>query len=230
MSNLVSQLQLGKTTRVVGTIITADHLRRWSAAPAPLPCDLVELRVDGFPEFDRWIEIGRHIEKAGTPVFATIRSAREGGHWQSDEGKRRELLESALETISGIDIELNSEIADALAQRARASGKLCILSFHDFQRTPPRMDLEALLMRMQESGSVAKIAATANSAADVETLRSLLAQPWKVPVCIIGMGAHGRETRLEFPRYGSCLTYGYLDTPGAPGQYSAAELWRHFRS
>jgi 3-dehydroquinate dehydratase I len=226
---LIGALRLGEVPRVVGTIITADYLRNWSAQPRPLPCDLVELRMDGFSDFDRWIEIGREIERAGTPAFATIRHAVEGGKWNGNEEVRRRMLEAALESLSGIDVELSSEIAPALAERARKLGKLCVLSFHDFQKTAPRAELLSILRRMEEIGSVAKIAATANSLDDVETLRSFLHEKWRVPVCIIGMGPHGRETRLKFPLEGSCFTYGYLDVPGAPGQYSALELSQFLR-
>ena len=226
---MADDLKLGTVPRVVGTIITADYLRNWSAQPGPLPCDWVELRVDGFSDFAGWLEIGRQIEAAGTPVIATIRAAREGGKWTGDETKRRQLLESALLGLSGIDVELNCELAAPLAAMARSCGKLCILSFHDFHGTGSREELEAILAQMQELGSVAKIAAMANSPADVETLRKLLHEAWKVPVCILGMGLHGRETRWRFPQEGSCLTYGYLDVPGAPGQYSAQELTEKLR-
>jgi 3-dehydroquinate dehydratase-1 len=66
-----------------------------------------------------------------------------------------------------------------------------------------------------------------NTQEDLANFRSLLQEKWSLPVCLIGMGILGRETRLTFPREGSCFTYGYLDTAGAPGQYSAAELMRH---
>lgn len=225
---LVRSLHLGKVPRVVGTIITADFLRAWDDKPSALPCDLVELRADGFSDFPSWIEIGRKIEARGTPVFSTIRMSAEGGKWTAPEAERRGRLAAAMDALSGIDVELQSSLAEPLARRAAHSGKLCILSYHDFQKTAPRAELVSILSRMQEVGSVAKIAATANSSADVETLRSLLHEPWQKPVCIIGMGPHGRETRLQFPKEGSCFTYGYLDVAGAPGQYSARELMQHF--
>jgi len=46
---------------------------------------------------------------------------------------------------------------------------------------------------------------------------------------VIGMGEAWKQTRLSFPKLGSCLTYGYLDKPTAPGQESAAELVRQLR-
>ena len=60
---LIDALQLGRVPRVIGTIITADFLQRWSANPAPLLCDLVELRLDGFSDFPDWVRIGKEIEQ-----------------------------------------------------------------------------------------------------------------------------------------------------------------------
>lgn len=139
------------------------------------------------------------------------------------------LLEPAIRNLSGVDVELRSDLAPVISELCGQLGKLSVFSFHDFLRTPPREELESLLARAEALGGIGKIAATANTPEDLESLRSLLSGRRKTPVCIIGMGPFGRETRLTFPLQGSCFTYGYLDTPGAPGQYSAAELSRHFR-
>jgi hypothetical protein len=64
----------------------------------------------------------------------------------------------------------------------------------------------------------------------VETLQGLLAEPLEKPLCIIGMGPLGTETRVAFSLVGSCLTYGYLDKPSAPGQMSAARLVERLRN
>jgi len=56
-----------------------------------------------------------------------------------------------------------------------------------------------------------------------------LSRRGKQPLCVIGMGNAWKQTRVSFPKLGSCLTYGYLDQPTAPGQVSAAELVRQLR-
>ena len=228
-AHLIEALQLGRVPRVVGTIITESFLQSWSVAPAKLPCDLVELRLDGFPDFADWIRIGKQIEHQGTPVFATVRDASEGGKWNRGDTQRWALLELAIRNLSGVDIELESALVPAVAELCGQLGKLSVFSFHDFSATPPREALESKLRRAKRLGGVGKIAATANQPDDVETLRDLLRENSNGPICVIGMGPLGRETRLQFPLEGSCFTYGYLDTPGAPGQYSAVELTEHFR-
>jgi 3-dehydroquinate dehydratase-1 len=215
---------------VVGTIITSQYLETWATDPKPLPCRFVELRVDGFPDFPKWIEIGKKIEAAGTPVFATVRLAKEGGLWAKADRDRWPLLQEAINHLSGVDVELASELAREVGRAARESGKLAVISAHYFEATPPLRDMERFIANAHSAGTVAKIAAKANSPEDLENLEALLRIPAAGPVCVIGMGALGRQTRLSFPRLGSCFTYGYLDTAGAPGQYSAAELTDHLRN
>ena len=228
-AELIEALQLGRVPRVVGTIITADFLERWSANPTALPCDLVELRLDGFSDFNDWIRIGKEIEEQGTPILVTLRLKNEGGKWEKSDRERRPLLESAIRNFSGVDVEVRSQLAGGVSELCKQLGKLSVFSFHDFKETPPREELERLLENAERLGGIGKIAATAQTPEDVELLRSVLQQHRALPICIIGMGPHGRKTRLTFPLEGSCFTYGYLDTPGAPGQFTAQELTEHFR-
>jgi 3-dehydroquinate dehydratase-1 len=229
-AGLIEALQLGRVPRVVGTIITADFLQRWSAEPTPLPCDLVELRLDGFSDFADWIRVGKQIEHYGKPILVTLRLKKEGGKWDKGDRERWPLLESAIRNFSAVDVEVRSDLAPAVSELCGQLGKLGVFSFHDFEKTPPRDELEGLLAGADRLGGIGKIAATAQTREDVEMLRSILQQQRALPICVIGMGPHGRETRLSFPLEGSCFTYGYLDTPGAPGQLSAQELTEHFRT
>jgi 3-dehydroquinate dehydratase I len=226
--HLIQALQLGRVPRVVGTIITADYLRNWSANPAPLPCDLVEFRLDGFSDFPDWLKIGKQIEHQGTPVFVTVRLKREGGLWTGGDLDRWPFLEPAIRHLSGVDVELRCDLAPGVSELAGQMGKLSVFSYHNFETTPPEEELEAILSGGHRLKGIGKIAVTANTEADLKSLVALLGRKWQLPICIIGMGPLGRETRLKFPMQGSCFTYGYLDTPGAPGQYSAVELSRHF--
>jgi 3-dehydroquinate dehydratase I len=228
--DLIHALELGRVPRVVGTIITAEYLQSWSSHPSPLPCDLVELRLDGFPDFPDWLKIGKQIEHQGTPVIVTIRLQREGGLWTDADPDRWPLFEAAIRHLSGVDVELRSDLASGVAELAGQLGKLSVFSYHNFETTLPEQELEAILNGAHRRGGIGKIAVTANNEAQVQMLTNLLGRKWPLPVCIIGMGPFGRETRLKFPLQGSCFAYGYLDKAGAPGQYSAAELTAYFSS
>lgn len=232
--NLLNPL-LSKTTgpRVAGTILKREFLESLAAggtaAMAGLPCDLIELRVDGYPDYTGWSAIAVQLEQVGLPVLMTLRLAKEGGFWKGADRERLAAYQLAIQKVSGVDVELESELAKEIGALARAEGKTAVISYHNFQETPAQKDLERTIERMREIGTVAKIAVKVNQLDEVEMLRGLLHHNWGVPVCILGMGPLGRETRLRFPLEGSCITYGYLDEPGAPGQYSAKELREYFR-
>jgi 3-dehydroquinate dehydratase-1 len=228
VSPLIQSLQLGTRPTVVGTIITEQFLLDWRKNPARLDCHMAELRVDGYPNSPDWPDVGAEIEEYETPVFATIRLAKEGGKWTGLDSDRWPFIESALHRLSGVDVELQSDLAELTAKLAADLNKLCVLSYHDFQGTPPVATMREMLEKAHARGCIGKIASTVNTLEDLANLRSLLSQKWPLPICLIGMGPLGRETRLTFPGEGSCFTYGYLDIPGAPGQYSAAELMTHF--
>jgi 3-dehydroquinate dehydratase-1 len=163
-------------------------------------------------------------------VILTVRLAAEGGRWQLADEERASLFAAGLGNLSAIDVELRSPLLPKLARDARAQGTTIIVSHHDFDRTPDYETLSAIVTRAATHRGVVKIATMIQREEDVATLRQLLARKWPVPLCVIGMGARGAATRVEFAKLGSCLTYGYLDAPSAPGQPSAAELVALMRS
>lgn len=209
---------------VVGCIITPGY--KLPPASRKLPCDVVEMRLDQMPTLTDWLVRGQRIESRGVPVIVTIRHKSEGGDWRDENGDRVPLYGIALEHLSAVDVELQSDIARKVAALAKKRGKCCIVSFHDFKKTPPLAKLKRVASQAQRIGSIIKIVTMANTEADVDTLRQLLACKWKKPLCVMGMGSLGRATRIEFPSLGSCLSYGYLDKPAAPGQLSASEITR----
>jgi 3-dehydroquinate dehydratase-1 len=215
--------------RVVGTILTREFLESCRNQPQ-FSCDLIELRLDGFPESPNWLETGQILEAAGYPVFMTLRLQSEGGRWTGPDPDRMPFFEQAIAGLSGIDIEIDSPLAEEVGRRARRSAKAAIVSYHNFHETPPLQALTGIIEKGRQLGNIVKIAAKVNSLEDVATLRCVLEGKWDIPLCIIGMGALGRETRVRFPLEGSCFTYGYLDIPGAPGQMSAGDLKTQLRS
>jgi 3-dehydroquinate dehydratase-1 len=221
-------MALGPIPRVVGVLssVPAD----FATFEDGVASDLVELRVDQMPSGSDWLACGRRFEAAGMPVIVTPRADSEGGKWSEPETERLSLYEQALRHLSAVDVELRSPIAAAVFQAAQRHGKTCILSYHDFDKTPGRAELESVIASAERAASVVKITTMVHMEADVETLRKLLAAKRRVPLCVMGMGALGTATRVSFPALGSCLTYGYLDQPTAPGQFSAAELVRQLRA
>ena len=90
-------------------------------------------------------------------------------------------------------------------------------------------ELCQVIEKGQRIGSVVKIATMIQQPGDVGVLEALLQKSWAKPLCVIAMGERWSSTRVSFARLGSCLTYGYLDQPTAPGQISAVELVRQLK-
>jgi 3-dehydroquinate dehydratase I len=222
-------LSVGDIPRVVGTIASFDSLQRFANTPERA-CDIAEIRLDEIGVDKKWLPEARRIEASGTPVILTLRSALEGGKSKLSNDERLAILRQALDHVSAVDVELKSGLAASLHPLTSKTGKALIVSFHDFQQTPPSSQVEAIIRDAVRQASVAKISTMVTSPSDVDVLKALLGRDWGVPLCVIGMGSLGASTRADFPRFGSCLTYGYLDAPVAPGQLSARILLNHLRS
>jgi 3-dehydroquinate dehydratase-1 len=214
-----TELALGRTPRVVGTL---------SELPpkCELAGDIVEVRLDKMARASDWLKHCAAIQSIGKPVLLTIRLRAEGGGWETDDEQRLKIYKEGLQELAAADVELSSVISQEVVREAARLKKAAVLSFHDFEKTPPLEELCAIVEKAHALGSIAKVSTMIQRASDVEVLRSLLRQRWQKPICVIGMGAAWSETRIEFATLGSCLTYGYLDKPTAPGQMSAGELVR----
>jgi 3-dehydroquinate dehydratase-1 len=210
-------LLLGLTPKVVGTISLPATLNQ----PGPFPCDIVELRLD--------LLGATSVRPLAQPTIATIRLASEGGRWTKPDADRLPLFADALQTATAVDIEYRSPLLKQISALACRLQRALVVSYHDFERTPPLTELQQVIRTAANYGTVVKIATRTETEDDVATLRALFAEQCSASVCLLGMGALGPRTRQEFPRLGSCLTYGYLDAPVAPGQVAAAELMETLR-
>jgi 3-dehydroquinate dehydratase I len=222
-------IMLGDVPRVVGTVSQADTLKR-IAASADRDCDIVEIRLDLIgTDTPDWVEHAGAIEARGLPVIVTIRITEEGGRWNQPDEARLSLFETALRKLTAVDIELRSPILKEISTLATQHRRALIVSYHDFTRTPPLDELKKVMVAAAEFGSVVKIVTFTKTDEDVSVLRTLLHEKRSTALCVMGMGPLGPQTRVKFPKFGSCLAYGYMDAPVAPNQVSARELLQLLR-
>jgi 3-dehydroquinate dehydratase-1 len=222
-------LILGLAPQVVGVVSQADTLARLAIGVGHV-CDIVEVRLDILGSTaPRWLDHAKAIEAQGFPVVVTIRLNSEGGQWTETDAARLPLFETALENLSAADIELRSSLLSEVSALARRRKRALIISYHDFAKTPPLGELRQIMWKAATHGTVVKIATLTQTETELAALRELLSEKCPVSLCVLGMGPLGPRTRLEFPKLGSCLTYGYLDVPVAPGQVSARELMQQLR-
>jgi 3-dehydroquinate dehydratase-1 len=213
--------------RVVGTVTSLAYLRD---LPADLSgdCDIVEARLDQFEPCPptQWLQACLRVEAEGTPVLATIRLPQDGGKWQRQEHERKDLLVEAFTHLSAIDVETDSLLRKDLCDLALSLRKSLVVSYHNFEGTPPLEELCDLVDSILDCPlAIPKLAIMVHNKKDVGVLRQVLASyPASRPICVLGMGDAGVNTRLSFPGLGSKLTYGYMNQSCAPGQLPSKHL------
>ena len=218
--NMQPRLSLSRPL-VVGSVSSADA---WQAACAAetLPCDVVELRVDGLPAETDWAALAQM--RCCRPVLVTVRHESEGGLRPMSTAERVQIARTLLPLAAALDWEIArlEEAAELLAE-ARAAGVVTIASAHDFEKTPTLESLQEKEQRARSLGAdVAKFAFRLHSAEDMMVGVELLRHA-SGTTTVMGMGPLGAVSRLLYAQHGACLVYGYLgDTPTAPGQWSAA--------
>jgi 3-dehydroquinate dehydratase-1 len=214
---------------LVGVVANAQAVARFAAAPERL-VDVLEVRCDLFEgpfdarALERLAPALAGIEAAGTPVLVTLRLASQGGEWTQPDEARLPLYQTAVETVSWVDVEGASAIARDVVAAAHARGRRAILSHHDFQTTPPLAELDRVVTDALAAGAdIAKVATLVATNLDRDALFELLARH-AGRACVIGMGERSSELRTELPARGSRLAYAYVDAPTAPGQLSVLEM------
>jgi len=208
-----------KRPRICAVIITSDLEAIRQVKPF---VDLFEIRIDHVG--DAWPELVKQLDR---PWIACNRSASEGGLWEeSEEGRIEELLKAAELGAGIVDIEIGTtKLARALPlikRRAR-----CLLSFHDFQGTPPLDELKEIVQRQLDAGAdICKVVTTANNPDDNLTVLQLIAQFPGIRLVSVAMGNLGLTSRILCPLVGGDFTYASTerDKESAPGQMTVGEL------
>lgn len=204
-------------SNIVGVI----HTNAGFAAAAQSPLDAVEVRADMLPQPPSRDQ----MSSLAVPAILTVRRFDEGGSLQISDAERLDLYLELLPAAAAVDIEGRSLRAfGELIEAAHRAKKTVIVSFHDFEITPPLPRLRAWAAKAREGGAdVVKIAAKTEKPADVARLLTLQDET-RTPLAVMGMGTLGRASRLLFARAGSVLNYGWLAEPQVPGQWSAPDL------
>jgi 3-dehydroquinate dehydratase-1 len=129
-----------------------------------------------------------------------------------DREKRLEYLSTAVSSGAAyvdIELEADEEFKNSILKVAGEKGCRVIVSFHDFNRTPDKPELEQIVHSCFNAGSdIAKIACKVHTDKDNVRLLSLLEE--ERPLVVIGLGSRGRVTRLAAPLLGSPFTYASL--------------------
>lgn len=181
--------------------------------------DIAEIRIDLFQSTKTADVVKKMSAFTLLPTIATIRTKEEGGSWNGSQKERIALFHEILPHVDAIDVELASaKKTMSVVNAARKMGKLVVISFHDFEKTPSAKALKKIVAEANRAGvDIVKIATHVASKADVRALSSLLTED-NQNLIVIGMGPRGLVTRLSFPGLGSLVTFashgGFQTAPG----------------
>ena len=187
--------------------------------------NFIEVRLDALPKNSKLEELQTRFE---IPLIASDKS-------NKNEIERQEtLLDAALRGFAYVDTDLSSPKLQSFVNQAKASGAKCIVSFHDYTKTPTLQELNRILEREVSSGAdVCKIVTTAKRIEDNLTLLQFISEApvRKKPVCF-AMGLLGKTSRLLSPVFGSFFTFACLERGAetAPGQMTVQELRTAYES
>ncbi|GMV92303.1 MAG: hypothetical protein AMXMBFR82_20810 [Candidatus Hydrogenedentota bacterium] len=198
-----------------------------------LGMDIAELRVDLFADRSPKAVLAEDDRFRDVPVLATIRSAAEGGQWAGADAERYALYEAVLPHVAAVDVELSSTAIVGEVIAAAHDGERCVvISFHDFEKTPPASTLDDIANRAHDAGAdIVKIAATCNTPRDLHTLAEYTLRHREKGLVTIGMGEIGLVSRIFFPALGSLFTFASFGDGTAAGQLPlnmTAEYLREF--
>ena len=197
--------------------------------------DVIEVRLDSMQHPD----VAACCAALDTPLLFTNRPSWEGGAFDRSEEQRIEpLLEAVQQQAAYVDCELRAgqTLRDRLLDAMSGGPTRMILSWHNFETTPPQAELEDVLAQMVESGAhadkigkiVGKIVTTAQSPEDALRVLRLQeqAKAANFPLSCFCMGEPGRITRLATLYLGGYMTYACLNNAQAtaPGQLSLEQL------
>ena len=184
--------------------------------------DLFELRIDLIGS--DWEKIVPELHK---PWIACARLKAEGGNWEGNEAERINALLKASELgASIVDIEYKAEGLASIIPLVKKRSK-CLLSFHDFEQTPPFDELRKIVRQQTAAGAdICKVVTTALSFADNITVLELIKQFPKKNLIAFAMGTPGLSSRILCPLAGNGFTYAALEEgkESAPGQVTVAQL------
>lgn len=200
--------------------------------------DVIEWRADFFKDVYDPVKVIRTLKLlrgiiGEIPLIFTLRSSLEGGFKKVEDAIRYEIIKQVIYTgdVDAIDIELISgkdNIDDIKAAADKYSIPL-ILSYHNFQETPPVEFLEDKMRQQIINGAdIAKIAVMPKTEEDVLNLLSATLKIRReipdIPLITMSMGSIGIISRIAGGIFGSDITFGAGEKTSAPGQIPIAEL------
>jgi 3-dehydroquinate dehydratase I len=204
----------------------AKSIMNIAARAFELGADYVELRFDFLnPDLlPEALQVARGIKNK--TVF-TLRPKSEGGMFASTEENRLIwLCRLAEQEPMLLDIELDTlKKSDELANFLEKKRTPLLVSWHDFQKTPPSDTIAEVLSEMRTYSNYVKIVTTAHSIEDSLRLLELYETAIGLYPIFFAMGDAGVISRVLCTVIGNApFTYASLEKSLAPGQLTLQQM------
>ena len=196
------------------------------------PIDIIELRIDKFESYDTnyILEKAKLVKDYGFTLLSTVRSKEEGGAELSDE-ERLNIFQEVIPVSDIVDVELLSEsINREVIDIVKKEGKLSLVSYHDFEKTPSEEEIQSIIDKGASlSADIIKYAFSVKSSEDVGRILSVTYRNRDKNLVAIGMGELGKLTRVAGFFFGSLISYTFIGKSFAPGQIEVDKLVEEMR-
>jgi 3-dehydroquinate dehydratase type I len=189
--------------------------------------DMLEIWLDRLPKVDLGV-IQKIRKMTARPLIFVNKGPREKGLWKGSEDSRARLLRYAVESgadFIDIGIQTDSLLIEKLLGTVHYLNKKAIISYHNFHRTPPLIELWKKVLKTKKLGAdLVKIVITAKKIEDNLVIFELLvkARRKRIPLIAFCMGQQGVLSRIVSPHFGSRISYVALDAKSrtAEGQFT----------
>ena len=177
---------------------------------------LAEIRLDLLNLTDEQVE---RLFAAHGNLIATCRC--------SESARLLQTLGHALNSGAAfVDVDhlTESSIRDDIVARAKGLGRRVIISYHNYERTPSKDELERIIFSIKSQGAdICKVACLANEPRDCSRVMALYEH--LTDLVAFCMGEAGKITRLAAPILGAPFTYASVtDASTAPGQFDYLKM------
>jgi 3-dehydroquinate dehydratase-1 len=191
-----------------------------------LGADYVEIRFD-FLKLDQLQPAIDAAKKIKNRAVFTLRSKEQGGKFAGSEQQRVQWLHRlADQKPMLLDVEIdtlqeNEELADLLERQKTP----VLVSWHDFEQTPPNDKIADILSEMRIYSNYVKVVTTARNVDDSLRLLDLYDTAMGLHPIFFAMGEAGIISRVMCTVIGNApFTYASLDRAVAPGQLTVKQL------
>ena len=208
---------------LIAVPLTEEDFKERARTAVEKGADIVEIRADQFeePDPEKIEECVRTVHSLGAKTILTIRSPEEGGR---EVRGRIEIFRRVSPISDYTDLELSSrDLLPEVKEIVQKAGRRLILSFHDFERTPPAWIIKEVIREAFRHSAIPKVSVMTKTEEDV--LRLLCAGgEIRGEKILIAMGEAGKISRLCGFIAGSLITYCSLGRALAPGQIPVEEM------